>query len=183
MRGWGWMSTTIPARIGDLWAFFVDLMDCDGFFFPFFSCSFLLFALWFLGGFCWVILWRRCCWRITRYPTRYLGREIYIIGTCRYWWMMRCQVLLRPVMSPLLYPKLRFSLFFFFFFCFLFQYMTWRMGHFPECGFQIYIFFSTNQILCGRVGEYRMHVCRKDICIWTAYVHVCTLCIVHCICM
>lgn len=29
----------------------------------------------------------------------------------------------------------------------------------------LYFFFSTNQILCGRVGEYRMHVCRKDICI------------------
>lgn len=25
-----------------------------------------------------------------------------------------------------------------------------------------------------------MHVCRKDICIWTAYVHVCTLCIYAC---
>lgn len=40
------MSTTIPARIGDLWAFFVDLMDCDGFF-PFF---FPLFSPWFFGG-------------------------------------------------------------------------------------------------------------------------------------
>lgn len=48
------MSTTIPARIGDLWAFFVDLMDSDGFFFSFFF--YLLFSLWFLGGFCWVIL-------------------------------------------------------------------------------------------------------------------------------
>lgn len=47
------MSTTIPARIGDLWAFFVDLMDCDGFFFSFFSCSFLFG---FFGAFCWVIL-------------------------------------------------------------------------------------------------------------------------------
>lgn len=35
------MSTTIPARIGDLWAFFVDLMDCDGFFSLFFFRSFL----------------------------------------------------------------------------------------------------------------------------------------------
>lgn len=44
------MSTTIPARIGDLWAFFVDLMDCDGFFFSlsFFICSFF-FGSW--GGF------------------------------------------------------------------------------------------------------------------------------------
>lgn len=47
------MPTTIPARIGDLWAFFVDLMDCDGFFsLSFFICSFLFG---FLGGFCWVI--------------------------------------------------------------------------------------------------------------------------------
>lgn len=41
------MSTTIPARIGDLWAFFMDLMDCDGFFCSFFFRSFLLG---FLGG-------------------------------------------------------------------------------------------------------------------------------------
>lgn len=42
------MSTTIPARIGDLWAFFVDLMDCDAFFFSFFSA---LFSLVFWGLF------------------------------------------------------------------------------------------------------------------------------------
>lgn len=44
------MSTTIPARIGDLWAFFVDLMDCDGFFFPVFFWLFsALFSLIFGG--------------------------------------------------------------------------------------------------------------------------------------
>lgn len=42
------MSTTIPARIGDLWAFFVDLMDCDGFFFLFLFLS-ALFSLVFGG--------------------------------------------------------------------------------------------------------------------------------------
>lgn len=43
------MSTTIPARIGDLWAFFVDLMDCDGFFFLFFLLFSALFSLIFGG--------------------------------------------------------------------------------------------------------------------------------------
>lgn len=74
------MSTTIPARIGDLWAFFVDLMDCDGFFFPLF---FLLFSLWIFGGF---LLGDFMTTVDHKVPdlTRYLGREIYIIGTCRY---------------------------------------------------------------------------------------------------
>lgn len=77
------MSTTIPARIGDLWAFFVDLMDCDGFFFLLF---FLLFSLWIFGGFLLGDFMTTVLLEDHKVPdlTRYLGRERYTIGTCRY---------------------------------------------------------------------------------------------------